>query len=221
MSKWDERYSKVEDAFGIGANSFLKSQLELPNSGLLSHHLKRNNKVPNKVLCIAAGQGRNALYLAKQGFEVTALDISKVGLEQLAQTAQEQELSLTTLYGNIENINLGANKWDIITCFFMHTPLTTRKALYKKVPDALNEGGQFIFESFSLKQLELKKQNEGSIGGPSTPELFPTVEELSSELENLDIQHLVEAERELEPSPFHKGKAAVIQLIAKKLKAKK
>jgi len=215
MSKWDERYSKVEDAFGTGANSFLKSQFDILNSGLLSHHLK-HNKVSNKVLCIAAGQGRNALYLAKQGFEVTALDISKVGLEQLAQTAKEQKLSLTTLQADIENIDLGNNKWDIITCFFMHAPLATRKALYKKVPDALTEGGQFVFESFGLKQLELKKQNEGSIGGPSTPELFPTIDELSSELEPLDVQHLVEVERGLEPSLFHKGKAAVIQLIAKK-----
>lgn len=213
MSKWDERYSKVEDAFGTGANSFLKSQLE---DGLLDHHLKKSNKVPNKVLCIAAGQGRNALYLAKQGFEVTALDISKVGLEQLAKTAKGQQLSITTLDGDIESIDLGTNKWDIITCFFMHAPLTTRKALYKKVPDVLSEGGQFVFESFSLKQLELKKQNEGSIGGPSTPELFPSIDELTSELEDLEVQHLVEIERELEPSPFHKGKAAVIQLIAKK-----
>jgi len=214
MNKWDERYNQVNDAFGTGANSFLKSQL---TQGLLKHHLKSESQ-KIKVLCIAAGQGRNALYLAELGFDVTALDISSVGLEQLAQTAKERQLSIVTLHGSIEDIDLGfeqLKQWDIITCFFMHVPLETRKELYKKVPDALKPDGQFVFECFGIRQLDLKAENEDSVGGPSTPELFPTVEELSSHLETLDIEHLVEVERGLEPSPFHKGNAAVIQLIAK------
>ena len=212
MNKWDERYNRVEDAFGKGVNGFLKSQLD---DGLLKQYQTSKEANP-KVLCVAAGQGRNALYLAKQGFDVTALDISSVGLEQLSRTATKQHLSIQTICGDITKLDLGQNTWDIVTCFFMHAPKETRIPFYKKVPDALKAQGQFIFESFSVKQLELKEQNEGSIGGPSTPELFPTVEELSSQFGMLDIEHLVEAERELEPSPFHKGKAAVIQLITKK-----
>ena len=212
MNKWDERYSRVEDAFGKGVNSFLKSQLD-------DHHLaqyKTNSDVRPKVLCVAAGQGRNALYLARQGFDVTALDISSIGLQQLSEVAIEQGLSIQTICSDITTLDLDESTWDIITCFFMHAPLETRLELYKKVPDALKPSGHFILESFALKQLELKAQNEGSIGGPSTPELFPTVDELSNQFGVLNIEHLLETERELEPSPFHKGNAAVIQLIAKK-----
>lgn len=223
MNKWDDRYKQVEDAFGRGANSFLKAQLEHDRidsriDSRLKHYLTDKSD-KTKVLCIAAGQGRNALYLAELGFEVTALDISTIGLEQCAETAKERGLSIATLCGSIEDIDLEHEQWDIITCFFMHAPLESRLELYKKVPDALKVGGHFVFECFRIEQLDMKAQNEGSIGGPSTPELFPSIDELSSQLESLDIVHLVETVRELEPSPFHKGKAAVIQAIAQKPKA--
>ena len=82
MSLWDQRYREHDFAYGREANDFLQQQ-----AGLIP---------PGAVLCLAEGDGRNAVFLAKQGYAVHAVDLSAVGLEKSRQYAQRENTSIST-----------------------------------------------------------------------------------------------------------------------------
>ena len=105
-----------------------------------------NSIEPGKALCVAMGQGRNALYLAKKGWEVTGFDLADRAVAQAVRKANKENLKLTTEIASFENFNYGENQWDLIT--WLYGGCLQVDGITEKIKKALKPGGLFVFEFF-------------------------------------------------------------------------
>ena len=84
---WDERYQGEDFVYGTEPNDFLRSQID--------------NLLPGRILCLAEGEGRNAVFLAEQGFTVTGVDQSSVGLAKAERLAAQRGVRIETLVADL------------------------------------------------------------------------------------------------------------------------
>lgn len=198
---WNEKFSKEGFMYGTLCNVFIKDNIHIvPKNG--------------SVLCLAEGEGRNAIYLAKEAYEVEALDASEIGLAKLAKRINDE---------NLENISLNLcdlNDWepqqsyDAIVASFMHLPEPLRSQTFEKAMDALKPQGHIIMEFFSQDQMR-----EGySSGGPKDLDLLYDVNDLFPIFTRKDItiMQLSQEEDTLDEGLGHQGKASLIRVIVKK-----
>ena len=190
---WDERYSSEEYIYGKDPNEFLANVV---------------GKIPKgKVLCVAEGEGRNAVFLAEQGYEVVAVDSSAVGLEKARKLAEERGVSIQTIVCDLAQFDIEPESWDGVVSIFAHVPPQVRKELHKKIVNGLRSGGVLILESYRPDQLKYKT------GGPPSAEFMMTLEGLEQELKGLNFDYGVELDRDVVEGKFHTGKGAVVQII--------
>lgn len=193
---WDERYSGEEYAYGKEPNDFLKE-----NESIFP---------PGRILCLAEGEGRNAVFLARQGYEVTAVDASRKGLEKAEQLARAHDVMIETIQADLNVYDPGQNHWDGIVSIFCPLPADMRRTLHAKVIHALKPGGIFLLEAYRPEQLQY------GTGGGNSVELMTSRQSLVDDVQDLEILHLKELERNVVEGIYHTGLAAVIQLIARK-----
>jgi len=188
---WDERYADEEYVYGTEPNEFLKNQ---------------TSKLPKgKILSLCEGEGRNAVYLAKQGF-----DSSSVGLAKARKLAEREGVSITTELADMGDFRIEPDTWDGVVSIFCHIPPAMRNELHRQIVAGLKPGGVLILEAYTPEQLAL------GTGGPQIAALTMTAESLKSELDGLDIELIQELERDVVEGKFHTGKGAVVQLVARK-----
>lgn len=193
---WDERYSESDFAYGTEPNDFLlESVLQIPKGD---------------VLCLCEGEGRNAVYLAEQGFNVTAVDASVVGMAKAQQLAKQRGVSITTLVIDLADYVIPENSFNAVVSIFCHVPKDLRERVHQQVMRGLKRNGVLLLEAYFPKQLEF------ATGGPPTAELMMDLQSLKTELEGLEILHAEEKVREVVEGKYHTGQAAVVQVIAKK-----
>ena len=101
------------------------------------------DRKPGRALDIGMGQGRNALFLAALGWEVTGFDISEVGVKQARAEAQKRGLKLDAQVGDVDKFDYGKRRWDLVVGMYMHEYLTRNAA---KVVDSLKPGGILVIE---------------------------------------------------------------------------
>jgi SAM-dependent methyltransferase len=193
---WDERYSSEEYIYGKDPNTFLANAVEKIPSG--------------KVLCVAEGEGRNAVFLAELGYEVVAVDASAVGLEKARKLAKERGVSIQTIVCDLSHFNIEPESFNGVVSIFAHVSPQVRKELHRKIVNGLRSGGVLILESYRPDQLKYKT------GGPPTAELMMTLEGLEEELKGLNFEYGVELDRDVVEGKFHTGKGAVVQIIGVK-----
>ena len=193
---WDERYKAEEYAYGTTPNEFLQENFD--------------NIPKGKVHSLAEGEGRNAVFLAQQGYSVTAVDSSSVGLNKARKLAAEKNVTVEFVHADLANFDLGENQWDGIVSIFCPLPSTLRKQLYEKLKVALKPQGVFLLEAYTPAQLQ------HGTGGGSSADVMQTKESLSSELSGLKFIHLAELERDVREGIYHTGIGAVVQAIAVK-----
>lgn len=193
---WDERYSSEEYAYGTTPNEFLVEKVSCIPKG--------------KVLSLAEGEGRNAVFLAKQGYSVTAVDASLVGLNKARKLAEENDVVIELIHADLADYDLGKNKWDGIVSIFCPLPSALRKELYKKVVAGLKQNGVFLLEAYTPDQLK------HGTGGGSSVDSMQSEESLSLELSGLKFKHLIELERDVIEGLYHTGIGSVVQAIATK-----
>jgi SAM-dependent methyltransferase len=197
--KWDQRYSEPGYAYGTDPNDFLKASLEyLPVKG--------------SVLCLADGEGRNSVFLARHGFKVTAVDSSPVAMDKTQALAQKQKVQVTSIVADLAEFTLDPNQYDAIISIFCHLPVPLRKIVHGFVPNSLKDDGIFLLEGYTPKQLE------HGTGGPPIKELLMQLHVLQEELSSLETIHGIELEREIHEGKLHNGLGAVVQYIGKKSK---
>ena len=171
---WDERYSEAGFAYGTEANDFLKEEFHrIPKGG--------------RVLCIAEGEGRNAVFLAQNGYQVTAMDLSDYAL--------------------------GVEQWDGIISIWAHLPDAIRQRLHTQVAPALKQDGVFILEAYTYEQTTMKSVG----GPPATQqELFMSLQKLQPELAALKKVVAIEKHRSISEGMYHHGLSAVVQFVGVK-----
>ena len=194
---WDERYQQGELTYGAEPNEFLVDRV-----GLLR---------PGNCLCIAEGQGRNAVWLAGQGFSVTASDQSRIGMERARQLAERRGVTLQTEVADLTDFDLGQERWDNVVSIFGHLPSGLRRDVHRRVTEALRPGGIFLLEAYTPEQL----QTSGT-GGPAESDMLLSLKTLTAELPELEIVLGREIVRDVNEGEFHKGEGAVVQFVGRK-----
>lgn len=191
---WDERYSEPGFAYGTEPNDFLRS---------VAHRIP-----PGPVLCIGEGEGRNAVFLARQGFDVTAVDGSSVGLAKAERLAAEHGVSLSTIHADLARFDPGEGRWAGIVEIFCHLPHPLRGQVHRAVARALTPGGAFALEAYTPRQLEHRT------GGPPALERLYEPDGVLADLEGLHREHAQEVVREVHEGRYHHGPGAVLQILA-------
>jgi SAM-dependent methyltransferase len=196
---WNERFDKQEFIFGKEPNEYLVEQA--------SHYLKPKSSV----LCIADGEGRNGVWLAKQGMRVTGFDVSDIALAKANQLAADNEVNIQYSLCDTDGFDWQANTYDaVVGIFIQFADPEMRARIFQQVHQTLKSGGLFILQGYTPKQLEYKT------GGPSLIEHLYTEEmirELSQDFEVLDLQCY---EKELSEGARHTGMSALLGMVAKK-----
>ena len=195
--RWDERYDQDEFLFGTEPNDFLKEQ---------AHHIPAGGKV----LCLGDGEGRNGVWLAEQGYQVTSVDLSQVGLDKTQRFAKERGVTIETIYADLADWPIEPQAWDGIVSIFCHMMPDERKRMHLRIVNGLKPGGVFLLEAYSPEQID-----KGT-GGPSNTDLLVTAEDIISELVGLDIYLAHSIDREVIEGTSHTGKANVTQVFASK-----
>lgn len=117
----------------------------LPNALLMSAVAGRP---AGRALDVSTGQGRNAVFLALQGWDVTATDISDGGLEAAAQNAGRGGVSISTLLQSNDTLNLGLAEWDLVVLTYVPVPLTSPDYV-SLLRESLRPDGLIVVESFA------------------------------------------------------------------------
>lgn len=196
-SKWDAKYSRADYLYGTEPNDFLAAHAELlPRGGA--------------VLSLGEGEGRNAVFLAGLGHRVVALDQSATGLAKAERLAASRGLHVETVVADLEHHHLEPEAWSGIISIWCHLPSVARRRLLGEVAAGLQPGGVFVMESYSVAQL-----GRGA-GGPSDPDLMPSLADLRRDLVGLEIIHGCETERLVAEGEGHRGMSAVVQVIARR-----
>lgn len=194
---WNQRFGRDEYVYGTSPNTFLESSAQFfPASG--------------KVLCIAEGEGRNALFLCQQGHTVNAVDLSTEGKAKAERLAQQHGVSLEYAICDLNDFDYGENQWNAIVSIFAHVDSASRKNIYHKAIASLKPGGIFLLESYHPRQLEY------GTGGPKDVDMLVTLEDLRTHFQGLEVLHEAELERDVTEGSFHTGNAYVTQLIVRK-----
>ena len=196
---WDGRYSGQDYFYGTEPNEFLVSRSDDFLAG-------------GKLLCLGDGEGRNSVFLAGQGFAVTAMDLSAAGLEKASKLAAERGVRIETQVGDLNDFELGDRAWDGIVSIWCHLPSLLRQKVHLGCQRALKPGGLFLLEAYRPAQIER------DTGGPKDVDMLPTADLLGRELSSLQPLLVHEIEREVLEGPGHTGSSAVVQWIGRKLR---
>jgi SAM-dependent methyltransferase len=194
---WDQRYAEPGFAYGTEPNDFLREVASQLPPG-------------SEVLCLAEGEGRNAVFLAAAGHRVHAVDQSAVGLAKAAELARARGTTITTEVADLADYALGAARWTAIVSIWAHVPAALRQQLHAALLPALRPGGLFILEAYTPKQLEFRT------GGPPTAALMMELASLRSELAGLELLVAREVERDVQEGAYHAGRSATVQVLARR-----
>ena len=195
---WHERFSTEEYVYGKEPNGFVVEAAGLMPKG--------------KVLCIAEGEGRNSVYLASLGFDVTAWDFAQSGLEKTRQLAIEKGVDVKTEYHDLADVKWEAEQWDAIIQIFGHFPSEVMSRTLAGIKKALKPGGYYVSELYSKEQLKY------GTGGPKNEEMLVNPKEMLEQFDGYFIKHFHVGEVNREEGQLHTGTAHVVQSMFQKRK---
>lgn len=201
VDRWNERYRAEEFAYGIEPNHYLKEQLK---------KLK-----PGTILFPAEGEGRNAVFAARLGWNVSAFDISTEGKKKADRLAEANQVTMDYQVGELKTLNYKPGQFDAIALIYAHFPADIKSLIHMTLDTYLRKGGFIIFEAFSKKHIDYIALN-GKVGGPKDVASLFSIEELKSDFANYEVKELEEKEIELNEGLFHNGKGSVIRFAGRK-----
>ncbi|WKK75229.1 class I SAM-dependent methyltransferase [Marivirga salinae] len=191
---WNERYAKNEFIYGTEPNEFFRKELE--------------NLPVGKIILPCDGEGRNAVFAAKLGWQVNAFDYSASAKEKAFALAKQEGVNPHYEVADIHEKEFKENSADVVALIYAHFPVELRKIAHQKAIKWLKPGGKLILEAFNPKQLG------NDSGGPKNIEMLYTEDLLKADFKDLKIVKLESLETNLSEGNFHNGKANIIRLIA-------
>jgi SAM-dependent methyltransferase len=193
---WDDRYSSGNYIYGTQPNRFFKNQLD--------------ELEPGHLLLPAEGEGRNAIYAAREGWKVDAFDISKKGRKKALELAKRNHVAINYTISKYNEFEIETEAYDAIALVYAHLHKSKRKDIHKTLIEGLKPGGHLILEAFSKEQLG------NDSGGPQDLDMLYDLDELRKDFEDLQIKHADSTEIELKEGMHHEGTANVIRILAMK-----
>lgn len=194
---WDKRYDTEDYVYGTEPSRFLQLNSEHLNAG-------------DNVLAVADGEGRNSVFMAQKGLNVTAMDSSSVGLEKARRLAKERNVTVDFQLADMKGHDWDAKRYDAVAAIFIQfADPAFRAEIFDGIERALKPGGVLMLHGYTPKQIEY------GTGGPPVPELLYTRDMLAERFDDWEILRLEDYEAELKEGPGHSGKSALIDLIAR------
>ena len=200
MSKdfWNTRYSDQEFAYGTEPNEFFKEQIEKLKSGT--------------ALFLGEGEGRNAIYAAKLGWQVDAIDFSSSAKDKAIKLAEINYVNINYEVCDLNDYKFKENYYDLVVMIFVHLPLDLRRNVFQKSIASLKQNGKMIIESFS------KEQINNSSGGPQSIELLYSENDVLDLVRNLKTELIESIAINLNEGEYHNGKADILRYVGVKIK---
>ncbi len=200
---WNERYKRGDYAYGKDPNEYLKEKIK--------------ELQPGRILFPAEGEGRNAVFAAKQGWEVSAFDISTEGRKKALRLAKEEGVEIDFKASDLQSLSFKKEEFDAIGLIYAHFSPQERKEFFSSIHEYLKEGGKVIFEGFGLKHPQYQEKNP-AVGGPKEEQMLFSEKEIRKTFEKLHFTEFYKGEVELREGEFHKGTGWVIRFVAEKRK---
>ena len=198
LERWNGRFAAPGFVFGTAPNAFLASQSTRLSPGM-------------SALCVADGEGRNSVWLARQGLAVTAFDFSPVGLAKAKAFAARAGVAIDYRLADVNDWNWDERQYDLVAGIFIQFVGPAERArMFAGMIRALKPGGLLLLEGYGPKQLEY------ATGGPKKLENLYTEALLSESFGDLEILHLAAYDAEVDEGAGHKGMSALVDLVARK-----
>ena len=198
---WNERYMDNDFVYGKEPNLFFKEWLK--------------KFEPGSILMPADGEGRNGVYAAQLGWNVTSSDLSEEGKSKTLELAKEKQVTLDYIVGDLEELEFDKESFDAIGLIYAHFATEKKSLLHKKLNDYLKPGGLIIFEAFSKLHL-LYNGLDPKVGGPKNIDMLFSTAEIAADFENYDVLLLEEKEINLEEGKYHIGRGSVVRFVGRK-----
>ncbi|HXZ49479.1 MAG TPA: class I SAM-dependent methyltransferase [Usitatibacter sp.] len=198
LERWNGRFSAPGYLFGTRPNVFLASQ--------------RDRLAPGeRALCVADGEGRNSVWLARQGLRVTAFDFSPVAVEKARAFAREAGVAVDYRVSDIYRWDWSAAPYDVVVGIFIQfAPPAERAEIFAGMRRALAPGGLILLQGYRPEQV-----GHGT-GGPPDAERLYTEELLRESFADLEVLHLASHDEVVEEGSAHRGMSALIDLVARR-----
>jgi 2-polyprenyl-3-methyl-5-hydroxy-6-metoxy-1,4-benzoquinol methylase len=176
--QWNERYTGSGLVWTARPNRFLVSEVEPMN--------------PGRALDLACGEGRNAVWLAGRGWDVTGVDFSAAGIEKGGRLAREHGVEVDWRVADVTAWQPPPEAFDLVIIFYLHVPVPQMGAVLDRAGTALAPGGTLLVVGHALRNLS------DGCGGPQDPDLLYTPEDVAGRLTGLILERAEEVERPVE-----------------------
>jgi len=193
---WDERYSTDELVWHAEPNRFLVEEV----AGLS----------PGRALDLACGEGRNALWLAEQGWAVTAVDFSGVALQKARRLAEQRRLDLRLVEADVLAWEPPAGSFDLVVVLYLQLPAPQRRRSLQRAQAALAPGGTLLVVGHDTANLA-----EG-VGGPQDPAVLFSADDVVGDIDGLVVARAAQA---LRPVATEHGEAHAIDVVVRAVRA--
>ncbi|WP_116109207.1 class I SAM-dependent methyltransferase [Lewinella sp. IMCC34191] len=203
LNLWNTRFTEPGYAYGSEPNVFLAEQLE--------------RLTPGTILFGAEGEGRNAVHAAREGWTVSAFDISEAGRSKALQLAAEQGVNVDYRVGHLPELGFFAGQFDAVALIYAHFPPSVRTNFHALLHTYLKPGGTVIFEGFGKDHLPYRERNP-AVGGPYDERLLFSTDDLRRDFPHYTIDLLEEREVELSEGKYHNGLGSVVRFVGRKPK---
>ena len=189
---WDKRYEGGELVWGAGPNRFLVEQV--------------SNLKPGTALDVACGEGRNAIWLAQQGWRVVGVDFSSVGLDKARRLAQERGVAVDWRQGDLTTW-IPPNPYDLVVVMYLHLPTDVRRSVFAQMAKSVAVGGTMLVVGHDLSNL-----TEG-YGGPQDLAVLYGPDDVVADLDGiLEIERAERVDRWVEGP---EGEARAIDVLVR------
>jgi 2-polyprenyl-3-methyl-5-hydroxy-6-metoxy-1,4-benzoquinol methylase len=198
---WNRRYAGDDFLFGTEPNAWLRAQAgAIPAGG--------------RVLCVADGEGRNSVWLARQGFQVEAFDIAGQAIAKARRLAAGAGVNVDYALADCDGHAWQDAAYDgVVAIFVQFADPALRERLFERIVRSLRPGGVLLLQGYTPRQLEYRT------GGPPQLEHLYTRDLLEAAFAGLEQLELREYEAEIHEGSGHHGRSALIGLVARRPRA--
>ena len=195
---WNRRFGDEGYLFGTAPNSWLREHAEIWQPG-------------QRILSVADGEGRNSVWLAGLGLVVDAFDVAEVGVAKARRLATTQGVAVNFAVSDCDAFPWPQDTYDGVAAIFVQfADPAMRERLFANIKRCLKPGGALVLQGYTPKQLDYKT------GGPPHASHMYTQSLLRDAFEDLELAELREYEAELAEGSGHRGRSALIGLVARR-----
>jgi len=168
QAAWNERYRTTEYVWKTEPNQFLVEEVrDLP---------------PGRALDVACGEGRNAVWLAQQGWHVTGVDFSSVALEKARHHAKAHDIEVGWIEADLNGWEPELESFDLVVLAYVHQPAKARRILHRRMVSALRPGGRLLIIAHDSTNLD------GGVGGPQDPLVLFSPDDVVADVAGLNLE---------------------------------